>query len=183
MLKLTTLETIGDALEWEPGVAPSLDALLRRAGRLAGELFEYLSDDGLDLTFLIESANGHAMIALPIYSGSWTEARARKERMSENLRRLFLAHGVTRYASFAEMWVRDRHPIEVGGEIIPGKIIGETVHLLAEDNRERIKSERDIIRPAHGKPYLGTLKEITRVARSHEPVGLFNDLIELATVQ
>jgi hypothetical protein len=123
-----------DKIKWDASIAPSLDALLRRASWVAEEMFDEL--DPLPMVWLIDSPDkGQAMLVTPISTAQ------QKRTLAQSLREFFNNNGVSRYAFAAESWLRD----------LDGEAIGEIIALRSEDDREAYGATREIVRPPQGK--------------------------------
>jgi hypothetical protein len=155
-----------DKIEWGASIAPSLDALLRRASQVAEEMFEETGYP--DMVWLIQSPDkGQAMFITPIFNTA-----GYKDDLSQFLRALFKDNGVSRYAFAADSWVRGPD----------GEVIGEIMALSSEDDREAHTARREIIRPPQGKPFLGKLSKIEIDKRPY-PVGRFDGLLRRRRVR
>ena len=83
------------------------------------------------------------------------------------MREFFAQHGVERYALAVERWIRrDRNLLAVDAS----RAAGEIVVINADDGKRYLRATREIIRPEHGKAYLGLLSKI----EAGEPGGRMN---------
>ena len=83
-------------------------------------------------------------------------ARFKRELIDE-VREYFAQHGVERYALALEVWIRrDRNLPAVDTSTAAGEI----VVINADDGERSLGAAREIIRPEHGKAYLGRLSKI-----------------------
>jgi len=129
-----------------------LDALLRRLSRLAEQHFDHHGD--IDPMWLVETADGEQkVIVSPIVVPNPLAGAEYKDRLAETMRETFRDMDVVRYAWAAECWIDSAYDPNETDEIISFE---------AEDSTELLWASREIIRPQHGKPYLGKLSEIER---------------------
>jgi hypothetical protein len=80
-----------------------------------------------------------------------------KDRISAELRRFFKEQNVFRYAMAMECWVSENSD-NIAPEDDPNR--QERVMITADDECKKLFALREIIRPAHGKPYRGKLGKI-----------------------
>jgi hypothetical protein len=164
-----------------PGDAPTsggcamtvpLSALLRRASRMAEQMFEETGQ--IDMFWLVERSNGEQeVIVSPMVLPPGTPANEAKLQLAEYLREFFREHDVVRYAHAAEAWtVQEDEPAT--GPLASHPQRREIVVLDADDGCECIVAMRDIIRPQHGKPYLAKMGTIERTER---PTGRLMNLL------
>ena len=135
--------------KWDGTTAPSLEALLRRASRIAEGTFN--KSGSLDMVWLIEAADkGQAMFITPIPGPEHgIDPGAYKRELLQCLRSFFKDNGATRYAFAAEGWLKESDD----------EVTGEAVVIRAEDDREALTVRHKIIRPPQGKPFLGKLSK------------------------
>ena len=161
----------------------SLEALLRRASRLAEKRFDKWGD--VDPLWLIETEDGkQEEFQTPIVADGPLDAFTTKQGMMSALRRQFAEKKVCRYASVSECWASAslgsggeesaRRYAEFGYTLANAPDRKEVVYVEAVDDCEIIMAFHDIIRPAHGKPYLGKLGPIERPKRLS---GTWTDLL------
>jgi len=152
-----------------------LDALIRRVSRMAEQMFDRQGD--VDPIWLVETASGeqHAIIT-PVIAGSPLEAADVKDKIAAEMRKHFIEHDIVRYACAMEAWTlagpeRKQVPTTeqaaleyaaMGYTLAHHPDRREAVCIEAEDGTEFLTAFRDIIRPAHGKPYLDKLGPIER---------------------
>jgi hypothetical protein len=148
-----------------------LDAILRRASRMAAQMFDKYGE--VPMFWLTETAAGEQQtfvtpMAVP---PDISEVEA-KLSLAEKLRELFKENDVVRYASAVEAWAveDDYHQ----GPIAENPKRREIVLISADDGIEYIAADRDIIRPPHGKAYLGKLGTIENQS---QPTGRFTNLL------
>jgi hypothetical protein len=125
-----------------------LGAMLRRMSRRAEQIFT--EDDMLPPTWLFERGDGEQiMMATPIELPEGDPAPAAyKQAVSDAMREFICNNGVVRYAFASEVWIGA--PDNLGRK--------EGIYVGAEESSARLEGLRDIIRPQHGKPYLGRLE-------------------------
>jgi hypothetical protein len=152
-----------------------LDALIRRVSRMAEQMFDRHGD--IDPIWLVETASGeqHTIVS-PIIAPSPLAAAAEKDRIAAEMRNYFAENDVVRYACAKEAWTladpeRKQMPTTeqaaleyaaMGYTLANHPERREVVTIDAEDGTKFLTALRDIIRPAHGKPYLGKLGPIER---------------------
>jgi hypothetical protein len=154
---------------------PPLDALIRRVSRLAEKRFNEHGD--IDPMWLTENARGEQqMIITPVIADSPLAAADVKDRIAAEMRKHFAENDVVRYAVAMEAWTltdaeRKQVPTTeqaaleyaaMGYTLKNHPDRREIVCIEADDGTEVLTAERDIIRPAHGKPCLGKLGPIER---------------------
>jgi hypothetical protein len=143
----------------------TLEAMLRRASKEAEKMFKKCGY--IEMCWIVDTeADGMVgVMSMPVDSG------ASKDVLAAGMRELFKKMGATRYVMVCEAWTLKQGEIsreeaistieDAGGTIsnMPGRL--EIVWLNASDGHELLFATREIIRPAKGKPYLGTL-DLTR---------------------
>jgi hypothetical protein len=148
--------------------------MIRRASRIAEGLFD--KTGGLPSFYLVENAAGQQeRIVAPIVFPKGMHPAKFKSRYARDLRKRFREQGVVRYVHVTEAWTADQNDraaeawmAEHGTwEGYPNR--GEIVCIWAQDRNEYLCAKRDIIRPAGGKPYLGSSR--TSSARRARKVG------------
>jgi hypothetical protein len=135
----------------------TLEAFLRRASRIAEDLFDKVGE--LEMIWLVENAAGEQeMIVTPVNAPSAVAAAEYKENLSAAMRDLFRERGIVRYAVAAEAW-------SAKGAVDPYRSLSdhpqrfEIVFITAEDVAgAALLATREIVRPAGGRPYLGRLE-------------------------
>jgi len=150
-----------------------LDALVRRVSRLVEQMFDKQGD--IDPSWLAETASGEQItFVTPIYAPTPLAAAKRKDEIAEELRAMFAEREVVRYAYAVECWMGSLEK-ELTQEQVALRYAAagytfashpdrrEVVQVSGEDATEALHAFRDIIRPAHGKPYLGKLGPIERM--------------------
>jgi hypothetical protein len=152
-----------------------LDALIRRVSRMAEQRFNEHGD--IDPMWLVENARGEQhMIVSPIIADSPLAAADTKDQIVAKMREYFAEHDIVRYACAKEVWTlvdpehkqmptREQAALvyaAMGYTLAHHPDRREVVCIDAEDGTEVLTAERDIIRPAHGKPYLDKLGPIER---------------------
>jgi hypothetical protein len=148
-----------------------LDAMLRRASLMAAQMFDEYGE--VTMFWLIETAAGEKQtIVTPMAVPPGISAVEAKLSLAERLRELFKERDVVRYASAMEAWVVecDNHQ----GPVAENPKRREIVVISADDGIEYIGAHRDIIRPPHGKAYLGKLGTIVKQS---QPRGRFTNLL------
>jgi hypothetical protein len=152
-----------------------LHALLRRVSRMAEQMFDKQGDIGP--IWLVETVSGEQQIIVsPVMAPSPLAGAAEKDRIAAKMREHFAENDAVRYAVAIEAWTladpeRKQMRTEEQAELeyaAMGYTLAnhpnrrEVVLFEAEDGTEVLTAFRDIIRPAHGKPYLGKLGPIER---------------------
>jgi hypothetical protein len=147
-----------------------LDALIRRASRIAEGLFD--KTGGLPSFYLVENAAGQQQrIVAPFVFPEGMHPAKFKSRYPRDMRKRFREQGVVRYVHVAEAWTADQNDraaeawMAEHGTWADYPNRGEVVTISAQDRNEFLCAKRDIIRPAGGKPYLGKLSDIERPTR------------------
>ena len=134
----------------------ALDALMRRASRIAEDIFK---DRGsLDPIWLIELADGkQEIIAFPIPAPDGA-AGEYKESLSAGMRKLFHDKGVRRYAWAMECWIVSGRTTdsEAHDSLHDHPDRTEVIVVHADDGFETRLGYREIIRSG-GRVYLGKL--------------------------
>jgi hypothetical protein len=83
-----------------------LDALLRRASRLAGRLFD--KDGGFDPFYVCDIPGSELMtVTTPLISAPGLAAIEYKDRLTAKLREEFAEKGVARYVFVSEGWITE----------------------------------------------------------------------------
>jgi hypothetical protein len=146
-----------------------LDALLRRASRIAENMFDEHAE--VDMFWLVENAAGEQqMIASPVAVPPGVSGPEYKQALAESMREFFREHGIVRYARACECWtVKDE---AYQGPVAQHPQRREIVFIDADDGCKYLGAMREIIRPPQGKPYLGKLGAIEQ----GEPGGRFTNL-------
>jgi hypothetical protein len=165
-----------------------LEALLRRVSRLAEKYFDHHGE--IDPMWLIESADGEQhVIVSPIVAPNALASHDYKDRLTEKMRETFRDLNVVRYARATECWTAPYGDAKMtdaqaaleyarlGYSLANHPERREIISIEAEDANELISAEREIIRPQHGKPYLGKLGAIERPTISR---GRFHGLLPSA---
>ena len=152
-----------------------LDALIRRVSRIAEQRFN--REGEIDPIWLVETVSGEQQIIVsPVMAPSALATSDYKDKLAAKMRETFADLDVVRYARAAECWTVDAEMIEeqfaqhyaaLGYTLANHPSRREVVLFEAEDGTEVLTAFRDIVRPAHGKPYLGKLGAIER------PRGLY----------
>lgn len=152
-----------------------LDALIRRVSRIAEQRFN--REGEIDPIWLVETVSGEQQIIVsPVMALSALATSDYKDKLAAKMRETFADLDVVRYARAAECWTVDAEMIEeqfaqhyaaLGYTLANHPSRREVVLFEAEDGTEVLTAFRDIVRPAHGKPYLGKLGAIER------PRGLY----------
>jgi hypothetical protein len=148
-----------------------LDAFLRRMSRIAEQQFNRVGE--IDPIWLVESASGdQRVIVSPITAPSGLAGTAYKDALGEKMREIFAEHDVARYARAMECWVAPlggntdeqvaQRYAALGYSLEKHPQRREMVLLEADDGTEFLQAKREIVRPPHGRAYLGNLGEIVR---------------------
>jgi hypothetical protein len=164
----------------------SLEALLRRASKMAEQAFNKMGT--LEPIWLVETADQRQeTIVVPIWVPEGMTERKYKDRQAAVMREIFKDRGVVRYARAVEAWTSKMPAARDFDEAVDlaaqqGSIANdpqrdEVVMVDAGDGREYLCALREIIRPHHGKPYLGKLGEIER---PNQVSGRYLDLLPSA---
>src|SRR5262249_27489793 len=142
----------------------------------------------VDPIWLVEDASGEQhMIVSPIIADSPLEAAETKDRIADKMREHFAEHDIVRYARATEGWTLTDPLLSANSTVQQAALryaaMGytlknhpdrrEVVELEAADGGELIWAFRDIIRPSHGKPYLGKMGAIER------PEGIAGRFLDL----
>jgi hypothetical protein len=151
-----------------------LEALLRRVSRLAEQMFNAQGD--IDPIWLVENAKGkQRILVVPVIAPTPLAAADEKERIAAKMRELFAENEVVRYARATEAWMlKEPEPVmteeqaalryaALGYTLANHPDRREIVQISGEDATEVLFAFRDVIRPAHGKPYLGKLGPIEQM--------------------
>jgi hypothetical protein len=118
----------------------TLEALLRRAMRQSEHMFEERGE--VPAHWLVENAAGDPRTFITPFEIPRGVAPSKwKAGLAEFMRQAFADTGVVRYVFVAECLVD------------PDGI--ECVVFIANDSHHSLAATREIMRPAHGKPYLG----------------------------
>ena len=133
-----------------------LEAMIRRASRMAEEMFA--AQGNVDTFWLVEAAGGERRtLVTPMASPPGCDPAQFKRELIDEVREYFAQHGVERYALALEVWIRrDRNLPAVDTSTAAGEI----VVINADDGERSLGAAREIIRPEHGKAYLGPLSKI-----------------------
>jgi hypothetical protein len=166
--------------------APTLEALLRRCARMAEQVFNDAGE--IDPMWLIETASGEQrLIVTPIVVPDALAAHEYKDQLNAGMRETFREMDVVRYARAMDCWLSRGLGLEPGrltpeqaelryaalGYSLENAPDREEIILIeAEDEKEFLSAIRVIIRPSHGKPYLGKLGPIERPNASGRFLGL-----------
>jgi hypothetical protein len=141
----------------------TLDAFVRRIAREAEKCFDRHGE--IPLTWFYEiPGDGLGAMVTPVDLDT-------KDQLADRMRSLFWEKRVTRYAFVTEGWAATT-PGWTGPAVNDPQRV-ELVLIYAEDGREAISAKRDIIRPAHSKPYLAKLEIEHGASRS----GRFANLL------
>jgi hypothetical protein len=147
-----------------------LDAMLRRASRMAAQMFDEYGE--VTMFWLTETAAGEQYtLVTPMVVPPHMSAVEAKLSLSKKLRELFKERDVVRYAGAMEAWTVE--PDDHQGPIAENPKRREIVAFRADDGIEYIGAQRDIIRPPHGKAYLGKLSTIDK----SQPTGRLKNLL------
>ncbi len=151
-----------------------LEALLRRVSRMAEAMFDKRGD--IDPIWLVENAKGEQRtLVTPVVTPTPLAAADEKKRIITKMRELFAENEVVRYARALEAWTLKAPEPEMTKEQAALRYAAmgytfanhpdrrEVVQIDGEDATEVLHAFRDIIRPAHGKAYLGKLGPIERM--------------------
>jgi hypothetical protein len=146
----------------------SLEAMLRRAARGAEKMFNKFGE--VEMHWLVDTLEeGQIAIMTPL-AGPGGSVNVVKHEIAATMRELFRKKNATRYVLVCESWgykaaTKDtsfeemQADIEAAGgtlENMPGRF--ELILLQASDGHQFIQAQREIIRPAGGRPpYLGAL--------------------------
>jgi hypothetical protein len=169
--------------------APTLEALLRRCARMAEQVFNDAGE--IDPLWLIETADGEQrLIVTPIVAPDGLAAHEYKDWLDAKMRETFREMDVVRYARAMDCWLSRGLGLEPGrltpeqaelryaalGYSLENASDREEIILIeAEDEKEFLSAIRVIIRPSHGKPYLGKLGPIERPNASGRFLGLLSN--------
>jgi hypothetical protein len=150
-----------------------LAALLRRMSRVAEQHFARTGD--LDPLWLVETAAGEQQIIVsPIIAPNALAGHEYRDWLDAKMREVFRELDVVRYARAMECWFVDNlsnsrtsseaalRYAALGYTLANHPDRREVVQIEAEDGTEFLTASREIIRPAHGRAYLGKLGEIER---------------------
>jgi hypothetical protein len=149
-----------------------LDALLRRASRMAEDIFA--KDGEISMFWLAENAVGEQVnILTPVIVPDGTSPSEHKDRLVAKVRELFREKEIVRYARASECWTLNTEKSGIEHDQFDaymrqhGTLANhldrvEMVMIEAVDGRELIYATREIIRPSGRKPYLGKLSAIER---------------------
>jgi hypothetical protein len=164
--------------------APTLEALLRRCARAAEQMFNDAGE--IDPMWLVETAGGEQqLLVTPIEAPEGLAANKYKSELCDRMRKIFSAMEVVRYAvaldcllspgleGLTQEQARQRYAA-LGYTLANAPDRQEIIVIQAEDEKEFLTAKREIIRPSHGKPYLGKLGAIER---PESPVGRFVGLL------
>jgi hypothetical protein len=142
---------------------------------MAEQMFDKQGD--IDPIWLVETVSGEQQIIVsPVMAPSGLSAGDYKDKLAAKMREIFADLDVGRYARAAECWTVDAaiteeqfalHYAALGYTLANHPNRREVVLFEAEDGTEVLTAFRDIVRPAHGKPYLGKLGAIERCRRLH----------------
>jgi hypothetical protein len=148
-----------------------LDAMLRRASRMAAQMFDEYGE--VTMFWLTDTAAGEQQtIVTPMAVPPGISAVEAKLKLADKLRELFRERDVVRYASAMEAWAVE--PDDHQGPISENPNRREIIAVNADDGVEYIAATRDIIRPPHGKAYLGKLSAIEKLS---QPTGRLANLL------
>jgi hypothetical protein len=153
----------------------SLDALLRRASRMAERMFD--KDGEVTCFWIAETAAGDQQtIITPMSFPPEVPTAEAKQVLAQKMRDHFKEHDIVRYANAVEAWTV---PEEDRVGPYPGSLADhprrrEIVAINADDGRHCLLTTRDIIRPQTGKPYLAKMSKIKRI---EQPKGVLMDLL------
>jgi hypothetical protein len=131
-----------------------LEAMIHRASRMAEEMFA--AQGNVDTFWLVEAAGGERRtLVTPMAPPPGCDPAQFKRELIDEVREYFAQHGVERYALAVEGWIRRYRNL-------PDAITaaGEIVVINADDGERSLGATREIIRPEHGKAYLGPLSKI-----------------------
>ena len=142
-----------------------LEAMLRRASRMAEQMFA--AQGNVDTFWLVEAAGGEQLtLVTPMAPPPECDPAQFKRELLDKVREFFATYEVVRYARALEGWIRrdpDRPAVDAS------TAAGEIVGIDADDGEQRLVATREIIRPEHGRPYLGALSKI----EAGEPGSMF----------
>jgi hypothetical protein len=142
---------------------------------MAEDAFEKFG--GVEMTWLVETADGEqGLIVSPLHVPPDMSSDEYKDGLDRSLREKFAEMGVCRYACVSECWAL------AGGLPAEGFIRDhperrEFIMITAEDSSECLSAMREVVRPAHGKPYLTKLE----IDREWESVGRFTGMLDKGT--
>src|SRR5262245_41278258 len=89
--------------EWRWPMKVPLDALLRRASRMAEQMFDKTGE--VDMLWLVDTPDdGISVIVSPIVGRDAAEGTKSKDNVADAMREFFREHRVTRYARAMEAW-------------------------------------------------------------------------------
>jgi hypothetical protein len=130
--------------------------MLRRASRMAEQMFD--QQGNVETFYLVETASGEQRtLVTPMAPPPGYNLDQFKRELTDQVRKYFATYKVVRYARALEGWMRrdqDQPAIDAS------TAAGEIVLIDADDGGQRLIASRDIIRPQHGKTYLGKLSKI-----------------------
>jgi hypothetical protein len=133
-----------------------LEAMIRRASRMAEEMFD--AQGNVDMFWLVEHASGERRtLVTPIIQLPGCDLDQYKQTVIDDVRKYFAQHGVERYARATEGWIRRDPNLPA---VDASTAAGEIVLVDADDGERYFNATREIIRPEHGKAYLGPLSKI-----------------------
>jgi hypothetical protein len=133
-----------------------LEAMLRRASRMAEEMFT--AQGNVDMFWLVETASGERRtLVTPMVWPPGCDSAQFKRELIDKVREIFAQHGVERYALAFEGWIRRDSNLPA---LDASTAAGEIVVINADDGDRSFGARREIIRPEHGKAYLGPLSKI-----------------------
>src|ERR1700730_721387 len=132
----------------------SLEALLRRASRMAEKEFD--ADGDVEMFWFAETADGEQLqIITPVVRPEEVSPEEIKDMIVDKVRGQFRKHDVKRYVMVSEAWNSPKDDPRRPSEHPERR---EVLMLNAADECEYLVAFRDIVRPPNGKPYLGKLR-------------------------
>jgi hypothetical protein len=133
-----------------------LEAMLRRASRMAEQMFA--AQGNVDTFWLVETASGDQLtLVTPMIPPPGCDPAQYKQTLIDHVRGFFAQHSVERYARAVEGWIRRDPNLPA---LDASTAAGEIVVIDADDRERYFRATREIIRPEHGKAYLGPLSKI-----------------------
>jgi hypothetical protein len=150
----------------------SLEAMLRRASRMAEKMFDEHGD--VAMFWLAETASGEQLhMITPVEATPEVSMGEVKAVIIHKVRGLFRKHDVKRYVMVSAAWQGSKDSPCRPSEDPERR---EIVVLNAADEREFLVAVRELVRPPNGKPYLAKLGEIDRPSGK----SCFNDMLPRA---
>jgi hypothetical protein len=133
-----------------------LEAMLRRASRMAEQMFA--AQGNVDMFWLVETASGEQRtLVTPMSPPPGCDPAQYKQTLIDHVRGFFAQHSVERYARAVEGWIRRDPNLPA---VDASTAAGEILVIDADDSERYFSATREIIRPEHGRAYLGPLSKI-----------------------